>query len=408
MNYEEIKGVLKEHHQEQLLKYYDELNASEQKDLLKQIEGIDWKLLDLLKNREEGAPRGKFAPLDAVEVTEIEKEREHFTATGLDAIRQGKIGAVLLAGGQGTRLGFDKAKGMFNVGVNKELYIFEQLLNNTRIVTEKAGVWIPFYIMTSDKNHDDVVAFFEEHNYFGYPKDYIVFFVQDMAPAVAPDGKIFLEEKGKVAFSPNGNGGWFNSMQKSGVLDDAKKRGVEWLNIFAVDNLLQKIADPSFIGAVLEKGCVSGAKVVRKNAPGEKVGVLCTEDGKPSIVEYYEMTDEMLTSRKPDGSLTYAFGVILNYLFRIDALEQIADKKLQVHIVEKKVPFVDADGNHIQPTEPNGLKFETLILDMIHLFDNCLSYEVIREHEFAPVKNKTGVDSLESARELLKLNGIEF
>lgn len=408
MNYEEIKGVLKEHHQEQLLKYYDDLNTSEQKDLLKQIEGIDWKLLDLLKNREEGAPRGKFAPLDAVEVTEIEKEREHFTATGLDAIRQGKIGAVLLAGGQGTRLGFDKAKGMFNVGVNKELYIFEQLLNNTRIVTEKAGVWIPFYIMTSDKNHDDVVAFFEEHNYFGYPKDYIVFFVQDMAPAVDPDGKIFLEEKGKVAFSPNGNGGWFNSMQKSGVLEDAKKRGVEWLNIFAVDNLLQKIADPSFIGAVLEKGCVSGAKVVRKNAPGEKVGVLCTEDGKPSIVEYYEMTDEMLTSRKPDGSLTYAFGVILNYLFRIDALEQIADKKLQIHIVEKKVPFVDADGNCIHPTEPNGLKFETLILDMIHLFDNCLSYEVIREHEFAPVKNKTGVDSLESARELLKLNGIEF
>ena len=192
------------------------------------------------------------------------------------------------------------------------------------------------------------------------------------------------------------------------MLADAKKRGVEWLNIFAVDNVLQKIADPLFIGAVLEKGFVSGAKVVHKAAPEERVGVLCREDGKPSIVEYYEMTEEMITSRKPDGDLSYAYGVILNYLFRIDELERLAGTKLQTHIAEKKIPYIDAQGNQVKPEIPNGYKFETLILDMIHLFDNCLPYEVVREHEFAPIKNRTGVDSLDSARELLTLNGIDY
>ena len=169
-----------------------------------------------------------------------------------------------------------------------------------------------------------------------------------------------------------------------------------------------KIADPVFVGAVLEQGCVCGAKVVAKAEPNERVGVLCLEDGKPSIVEYYEMTDEMVHSRDENGRLLYNFGVILNYLFQVETLEKIMDQNLPTHVVEKKIPYLDGNGKYIKPEEPNGYKFETLVLDMIHMMDNCLSFEVEREKEFAPIKNATGVDSLESARELMRKNGIPF
>ena len=152
----------------------------------------------------------------------------------------------------------------------------------------------------------------------------------------------------------------------------------------------------------------SGAKVVRKAAPDERVGVLCTEDGRPSIAEYYEMTEEMATARKENGDLKYGFGVILNYLFSEKKLEQIADAKMPIHVVEKKIPYMDADGTFVKPEQPNGYKFETLVLDMVHMMDNCIPYEVVREREFAPIKNLHGVDSLDTARELLKGCGIQL
>ena len=191
-------------------------------------------------------------------------------------------------------------------------------------------------------------------------------------------------------------------------MDDIHDRGIEWLNVFAVDNVLQRIADPGFIGAVIKSGLQSGGKVVSKASPDEKVGVLCLEDGMPSIVEYYEMTEEMRTLLNENGELAYKYGVILNYLFNVAKLEEICDKKLPVHIVDKKIPFMNDNGEYVIPTEPNGQKFETLVLDMVHMQDSCLAYEVVREKEFAPVKNATGVDSVDSARELLKANGVNI
>jgi UDP-N-acetylglucosamine/UDP-N-acetylgalactosamine diphosphorylase len=170
--------------------------------------------------------------------------------------------------------------------------------------------------------------------------------------------------------------------------------------------VLQQIADPVFVGATIASGCVSGAKVVRKADPYERVGALCLEDGRPSIVEYYELTPEMAEAVNGNGSLLYGFGVILNYLFRVDKLLEIESRQLPLHIVEKKVPYLDGTGSLIRPESPNAYKFETLILDMIYMMDNCLSFEVVREKEFAPVKNATGIDSVESARELLQKNGI--
>ena len=215
-----------------------------------------------------------------------------------------------------------------------------------------------------------------------------------------------LSAPGVISTAPNGNGGWYASMENTGLLHELRQSSIEWLNVFAVDNVLQSIADPCFIGAVIESGHVSGAKVVAKADPDEKVGVLCLEDGRPSIVEYYEMTEEMRTLREPDGNLSYRFGVILNYLFRVDQLEETLNCKMPLHKVFKKIRYMDESGNTVRPEAPNAYKFETLALDLVKLQKNCLAYEVEREKEFAPIKNRTGVDSVDTARELLRRNGI--
>ncbi|MBQ8640150.1 MAG: UDPGP type 1 family protein [Lachnospiraceae bacterium] len=407
MNREEAAALLSRYDQLQLLTYFDELNETEQNSLLAQIESIDWSLLDLLKNRtttEES--RGVLEPLGALEVDEIERRRDEFEAIGAEAIRSGKVGAVLLAGGQGTRLGYDGPKGTFNVGVTRDLYIFECLINNLMDVVNRVGAWVPLYIMTSDKNHEETTSFLKDHSYFGYHADFIHFFKQEMAPSVGYDGKLLLEEKGKLSLSPNGNGGWFSSLMKAGYLEVLKESGVEWLTVFAVDNVLQRINDLAFVGGVIASGCECGGKVVRKAAPDERVGVLCLEDGRPSIVEYYEMTDDMIHLRDEKGNLLYNFGVILNYMFRLDRLEEIQNTSLQIHVVEKKIPYVDENGTIVKPETPNGYKFEALVLDMVHLMNSCCAYEVVREREFAPIKNLHGIDSVDSARELLVKNGV--
>ena len=408
MTLEEAKRKCEQAGQQHLLAYYEELTKEEQEKLLAQIEKMDITLLDLLKKERKEVEKGKLEPLGAVTLDEIQKEKDQYRKMGCEAIRAGKVGAVLLAGGQGTRLGLDKPKGMLNVGIHKELYLFEQLIHNIMDVVKETGAWVPLFVMTSEKNNKDTVEFFKEKKFFGYKEEYVFFFVQQMAPSVSYDGKIYMEAKGRISASPNGNGGWFISMVRAGLLDTIKELGVEWLNVFSVDNVLQKIADPVFVGAVLKHGCVCGSKVVAKADPYEKVGVLCLEDGRPSIVEYYEMTEEMIHLRDKQGKLLYNYGVILNYLFSVATLEKIMNENLPTHIVEKKIPYMDAEGNQIKPDKPNGYKFETLVLDMIHMMDNCLSFEVEREKEFAPIKNATGVDSLESARELMKKNGIEF
>lgn len=408
MTLEQAKEKLAKYGQEHVLKYYGELNEEEKQGILDQIETTDMSILEACKHKEDLAKKGVITPLAAMQLDEIEANREEFTATGIEAIRQGKVAAVLLAGGMGTRLGSDNPKGMYNVGLTHELYIFECLINNLMEVVHQADSWIHLFVMTSDKNNDATIAFLKEHDFFGYNAEYVHFFKQEMAAATDYEGKIYLEEKGKLSTSPNGNGGWFISMKNNGMLDIVHREGIEWINVFAVDNVLQRIADPCFIGATIQKNCVVGSKVVRKNAPDEKVGVMCLEDGRPSIVEYYEMTEEIINSREANGELSYNFGVILNYLFRVDKLEEIMNEKMPVHVVEKKIPYIDKEGNYHKPETPNGYKFELLVLDMIHLLDNCLSFEVVRNHEFAPIKNKTGVDSVESAQALLKENGVEL
>ena len=408
MNFEEAKKKLAEYGQTHVLNYFDELTQEQKEELLTQIDETDFSVVRYAANPHGGQKRGKITPLGAMEIAEIEKNRAHFEKVGLEALRAQKIGAVLLAGGMGTRLGSDDPKCMYNIGITKPVYIMQRLIENLIDVVNEAGVPVPLFIMTSDKNHDKTVAFMEKMDYFGYDREMVRFFKQDMAPAVDYNGKVYMESKYRIATSPNGNGGWFLSMMNSGVLDRAKELGVEWLDIFAVDNVLQRIADPCFVGATLESGCATGAKVVKKVTPDEKVGALCLEDGKPSIVEYYDMTPELLEAKDEKGDPAYNFGVILNYLFREKDLERIVNDELPVHVVEKKIPYMNAQGEAVKPGEPNGYKFEQLAVDLVRELDTCLPYEVLREREFAPIKNKTGVDSVESARELCKKNGIEL
>ena len=407
MTYEQAKVILEKHGQTQLLAYYDELSPEGQKKLLTAIEELDWSFEDALACPVDLTGAGReLKPIDGLSVQDIQANKAEYEAAGVQAIKDGKVAAVLLAGGMGTRLGVDGPKGAYDIGLTKPLYIFEQQMKNLLEVVEKCGAYPPLYVMTSDKNHEATTSFWAEHNYFGYKAELVKFFKQDMAPAVDFDGKIFLETKDTPALSPNGNGGWFSSMKRAGLVDDLKAKGVEWLNIYAVDNVLQRICDPVFVGATILAKVNCGAKVICKNDPYEKVGVLCLDGDKPDIIEYYELTDEMANEKTEKGEYAYRFGVIMNYLFKLSQLEKIADQRIPVHIVTKKIERLCEDGVTRKPDKENGKKFETLVVDLIKPMESVLPFEVVREKEFAPIKNKTGVDSVESARELLKLNGV--
>ncbi len=405
MDFINAQELLKKYDQEQLLDYYVELDEAGRSRLLAQIEKIDFSSFD----SHAGSNRrklGKISPVPAVTIEETERDRDKFIQTGRKVLKAGKAAAVLLAGGQGTRLGSDKPKGVFNIGITRELSIFEQQFENIKQVTDDSGCFHVF-IMTSEINNSDTIDFFRQKNYFGYPEDKIHFFVQEMAPASDFNGKIYLDQKDSVSFSPNGNGGWYVSLINSGLGDIIKSEGIEWLNVYSVDNVLQRICDPVFIGATVSSGYNCGAKVVKKAAPDERVGVLCLENNKPAIIEYYEIPSSLASMRNEDGELVYCYGVILNYLFKVNLLDKTIEAKLPVHLSEKKIPFM-YKGERIIPSEPNGYKRELLVLDMIKLMGDCLAVEVERDKEFAPVKNRTGIDSVDTARELLKKNGVKL
>ncbi|MBP3325813.1 MAG: UDPGP type 1 family protein [Coprococcus sp.] len=403
MDYKKAYDILEKYDQLHILKHYESLTAEMQKNLLAQIDEIDFSVLDALKD--EKNEYKDIQPVAALQMDKIEENKQLYEAKGITAIKNGELALVLLAGGQGTRLGYDGPKGTLNVGKTRDLFIFQLLIEHTLDVVKQTDTWIPFYIMTSDKNHDETKSFFKAHNYFGYHADYIHFFRQEMVPSVDFEGKIYLENPGQICLSPNGNGGWFSSLCKAGHLKNILNANIKYINVFSVDNVLQRIADPVFLGAVLAEGYESGGKVVKKANPDERVGVLCTNNGKPYIVEYYELTDKMRNQRDENGDYAYNYGVILNYIFPVRLLVKIMNEHMPLHIVKKAIPYMNENGEYIKPTEPNGYKFETLALDMIAYMGTCLPFEIERDREFAPIKNATGVDSIETARALLVQNG---
>lgn len=405
MTYEEAKAALAAIGEEQLLSHFDSLAKDAQEALLRQIEETDFSCLPLFAERGTAAGRGKIAPIPAMQRPEIEAHAEEFRKQGMALLQAGACAAVLLAGGMGTRLGCSGPKGVVNIGLTRPVYIFQRLFESIGETAREAGCPFHFFIMTSEKNDEETQDFLREHRFFGYPEEYVHFFRQEMAPAVGEDGHVLLEAPGRIATSPNGNGGWFLSLLRAGfgrILEDEQ---ICWLNVFSVDNVLQKICDPVFLGAVVSSGCASGSKVIRKANRDERVGVMCLEDGKPSVIEYYEMSGELLDAKDGQGEPAYNFGVTLNYLFLVPDLREIADRSLPVHFAHKAVPCIDAEGVPVRPEEPNGWKLEYFILDMVKQLPGCLPFEVVRENEFAPIKAKEGADSIDTARALLVKNG---
>lgn len=397
MTYIEAYNKLKKNDQLHLLDYYDKLSNQEQEELLNQIADIDFSIFDNLYNNKS---LSRIDDIKVLKIKDIDIDKAGYEKIGLDMIKRGKVGSVILAGGMGTRLGVSYPKGMYDIGINKSKYIFECLFDNILEIVRKMDIWLEIFIMTSENNHKQTVDFLEEHNYFGYKKEYVHFFVQKTFVTTDFDGKILMENESKLALSPNGNGGWYKSLFESDIYEIVKQNKIEWLNVVSVDNVLQKIFDPCFIGATIDSKCNVGTKVVEKLA-GENVGVVCRVDNTPSVIEYYEIEKMGIDSQLKEK---LRYGVTLNYLFNVNKLNEIKDINMPIHRVKKKIKHM----NDRNPSEVNGYKYETLATDLVSLLEKCLPYEVEREDEFAPIKNLVGKDSVESARELLRKNGVEI
>ncbi len=401
---ENIKKVLKEHNQEHLLLKYNELDDEHKEELLNQIESIDFDLMEKLYEKAKtpvNHDADVIEPIDYVDKSKLtSSEKANYEKRGIEAIKYNKLAVVTMAGGQGTRLGHTGPKGTFDFGLKEHKSIFEALAEIFKDAWRRYDTVIPWYIMTSKQNNDQTIQFFEENNYFWYPKDAIHFFIQGELPMVGTDGKILLDENGEVKMAANGHGGTLKSMEDSGVLAEMQVDGIEWIFISGVDNVLVKPIDPLLIGMAIQNKVLSAVKTIEKIDPKEKVGVFCKKNKKISVVEYTEISDQMANMRDDYGSLVYGDGNAIFHLFNIKALEKLSKLKLPYHTAFKKANYLDEKGNLVEAEEPNAYKFEMFIFDSYEAFDDCVILRVKREEEFAPIKNASGSDSPATARKL--------
>ena len=303
------KKVLEKYGQEQILSQYEKLSEDKKIKLLDEILTLDFaQVEELFKrvNQKVDFNQSKIEPTEYTDRSTMTEEKvKYYEEIGLRAIKEGKLAAVTMAGGQGTRLGHNGPKGTFDIGLDSHKPIFEILCDTLKNAKEKYGVYVTWYIMTSNENNDATVGFFEKNNYFGYPKDKIVFFKQGELPMIDTNGKILVGEDGLIKMAADGHGGIFLSMKKNGIIYDMKTRGIEWAFIGGVDNVLVNMVDPVFLGLAIDKKVLAAGKSVVKAGPHEKVGVFCRREGKPSVVEYSEISKEMAEATDNKGGLIY-------------------------------------------------------------------------------------------------------
>ena len=306
-----------------------------------------------------------------------------------------------MAGGQGTRLGHTGPKGTFKLDVyGKGKYLFEILVDNLKEANEKYQKVIPWYIMTSKENYEETKNFLNKHHYFGYPQKSVTLFIQGDLPLVDTEGKLLIGKDKKIKEASNGNGGVFYSLRESGILADMKNRNVKWIFIGSVDNAILKMADTSLLGLAIKQNVEIASKSVVKANPKERVGVFCKMNGHPKVIEYTELPEEMAEEKDENGELKYGESHIMCNLFSIDAIEKISKEPLIYHSAFKKNSYINEEGKEIIPKEPNSYKFEAFIFDCFPFFDDMAIIRGKREDDFAPVKNKEGVDSPRTAKEL--------
>ena len=400
-----VEQTLKKYGQEHLLAQYHRItDKKEAEAYLNSLLTINYQQVKDLFDKCEEKPAFTDSSIEPIEYVDkaalSEKDKEKYAKIGAKAISDGKLAVVTMAGGQGTRLGHNGPKGTFDIGLDSHKSIFEILTDTMKEARDEYHVDIPWYIMTSEENNDQTVEFFEKHDYFGYPKSAVSFFKQGKLPMVSTDGKILIGEDGKIKEAADGHGGVFISLRKEGMLYDMKSRGVKYVFIGGVDNVLVKPVDSILMGLVEEEHADAAGKSLIKANPHEKVGVFCKRNGRPSVVEYSEISDEMAEETTENGDLKYAESHILCNLFSVEAIERGSKKELPYHIAFKKAAYIDEDGEVVKPTEPNAYKFEAFLFDAFENLKNMLIFRVKREEEFAPVKNAEGVDSPETARKL--------
>ena len=400
------EDVLKKYGQTHILNHYNKLSDEKKAQLLDEILTLDFAQIEELYkriNQKVDFTNSKIEPIGYIDKTNMDKNKlKDYEDIGLKTIQSGKLAVVTMAGGQGTRLGHSGPKGTFDIGLDSHKPIFEILCDTLKEAHQKYGVYVVWYIMTSRENNDDTVKFFETHNYFGYPKDKVVFFKQGELPMVDTEGKILVGEDGLIKKAADGHGGIFLSMKKNGIIYDMKTRGIEWVFIGGVDNVLVNMVDPVLVGVAIVNKMLAAGKSVVKAGPHEKVGVFCKRNGRPSVVEYSEISPEMAEATGKDGELLYGESHILCNLFSIKAIEQISKNTLPYHSAFKKAKYLDQNGNLVVSDKPNAYKFEAFLFDAFESLDDMAILRVKREEEFAPVKNASGVDSPETARELYK------
>lgn len=403
----EVKALkkLRKYNQEHIINLLNNFSEDEKEKLYNQINKIDFKNINNLYN--ELTKKEKTTGTDIEEIVALNKDKlsieelEKYDNLGKKSIQNNEYALVTMSGGQGTRLGYDKPKGTFKVNINpKPKFLFEILADKLKEANEKYNVIIPWYIMTSEENDKEIKEFFEEHNYFEYPQDSIKFFKQENLPLLTEDKKILIGKNKLIKEAADGNGGIFYSMHKNKILKDMKKKGIKWIFISSIDNLLLKIADTTLIGLAIERNTQIATKSIIRNSPEEKVGAICKKNKKIKVVEYSEMSDEMKSKTNEDGELKYGESHIMCNLFSLKALNILAKKKLPYHIAHKKSDYIDNNGNLIKPEKPNVYKFETFIFDGWTYFNDIAILRGKREEDFAPIKNKEGVDSPETAIEL--------
>jgi UDP-N-acetylglucosamine/UDP-N-acetylgalactosamine diphosphorylase len=322
---------------------------------------------------------------------------------GEKLISQGKVAGLVVAGGQGTRLGFDGPKGDFPISPIKQKTLFRLFAETIQAVTQRYGATCPWYVMTSPMNHAQTVAIFKADNHYGLDAKDVFLFQQGTLPNFAFDGRILLEDKARIARSPDGHGGCIRALARSGALADMAHRGVEYLSYWQVDNPLVRLFDPLFLGLHALDGAEMSSRAVIKNSPKEKVGNFCLVDGKVTVIEYSDLPDELAEKRCPDGSLVFELGSIAIHIISTRFAEKlnVEDYSLPLHRAVKKIPHIDLQGNRVEPKQPNGVKLESFIFDALPLARESVILDIVRSEQFAPVKNATGEDSVETTRRMM-------
>lgn len=396
---------LKKYNQQEIINLLNILSDEEKEKLYKQIIELDFEQIDKLYTeltKKEKITGNNIQEISAINKDKLSKEElEKYNLLGEQIIKSGKYALVTMSGGQGTRLGYDKPKGEFIVNISPEpKFLFEILADKLKEVNKKYSVIIPWYIMTSSENDGEIKHFFAEHENFGYPSEYIKFFKQGNLPLITENKKLLIGKDKLIKEAADGNGGIFYSMYKNKILDDMKEKGIKWTFISSIDNILLKIADITLIGLAEDKKVEIATKSLVRNSPDEKVGAICRSNNQIKVIEYSEMSEEMKNKRNEDGELTFGESHIMCNLFSLNALNILANKKLPYHIAHKKSDYLDNNGVMIKAEKPNVYKFETFIFDGWTYFDDIAILRGKREEDFAPIKNKEGVDSPETAIKL--------